>query len=426
MTENTAGYLADPRVQTSLGGTNPSPSARAADAQAVANEQDESTLAIVAWLMIGGVLSTKLSVTIVSGTALQLLLPFEYAMLGLLALRGSVEIRPLALLGVLAFFTLCTATAMANDSKFTSIFYVYLNYLPLIFCVKITKTSYTRFIKIHQTMMFFAAMLVFTDWGFQAAGKWMPNMEHFMPPALRFFNFNYIQALQWGAKYTKPNGFFFLETSYVAQYMAVAFVIEFCMFRRTLHLGVYIAALVVSFGGTGYSLLLLSLPMMALYARTKTVGLALALIPLALLLAANFGLFDNIMHRMNEFNETGSSGDQRFAGQLRELGRQIVNPEVMIKGIGPGNMEQGTGIVWVPPVKATVEYGVLTGIVYLALIFYCAFTKGTPLPVAYVTLIQFLLLNGGFLVPINIFYLIVMSCMVKIKKPSRSEALSSA
>ena len=415
MTESTARDPAYPRFQAPLPGL----ASPVVDPKSFAAAKDEATLATVVWLMIGGILSTKLSVTIISGTALQLLLPFEYLVLSILAARKAVEIRPLALIGLLLFYILCTATAMSNDSKFTSIFYVYLNYLPLIFCVRISRESYFRYIKIHQSLMIFVALLVFTDWIFQAFGKWMPNMEHFMLPSLRFFNFNYIQPLQWGAKYTKPNGFFFLETSYVAQYMAVAFVLEFCLFRRTLHLGVFIAALVVSFGGTGYSLLILSLPMMAFYARTKTVGLALALIPLALLLATSFGLFDNMVHRMNEFNETGSSGDQRFAGQLRELERRITSTEVMLKGIGPGNMEQGSGVVWNPPVKVAVEYGIITAIVYLSLIFYCSISKGTPAPIAYVTLLQFLLLNGGFLVPINIFYLIVMSCMVKIK-PSPS------
>jgi hypothetical protein len=377
---------------------------------------DEGKLTYLAWLLVIGISSMKLSVTIVHGTALELVLLFLYAMLVVMLLKGMVEIKPLSFITMLVFLSLMTVAAVATDSKFTSAFYVYLNYIPFIFCVRLTPGSYIRFINIHQMFMLAAAILAFVDWIFQVFNKPIPNMEHYIPAGLRFFNFNYIQPLEWGSKFVKPNAFIFLETSYLAQAMAAAFIIEFCLFRRTLWMGIYISALTITFGGTGYGLLLLSIPVLIYHARGKTMALSLALAPLALFLAASFGVMDNIQLRMSEFSQQNTSGDQRFGAQLREVKKHVSDPLVLLRGIGAGNTLQDTSIMWIPPVKVSVEYGFLVGAVFIILIVYSATSGGTPFAISLPLLLQYMIFNGGFLVPISVFYLLVMTCLVKPTK----------
>ena len=375
--------------------------------------RDEMTLGLLAWLLVGCVLLQKLSVTLVAGTALEFILPLEYLFIAFSLYRGAMQVRPISFICTILFFVAATASTIANNAKVTSIIYLYANYIPLMFYVAISKRHYRRFLNIHQIVMAFMALIVAIDWGVQILHLQMPNMEHIIPSQLRFFNFNYIQSLQYGNRYTKPNAFFFLETSYVAQSMAAAFVIEFCIFRRVLFLGTFISALILSFGGTGFVLLFACAPLMMFYLKPKTVGLGLALIPLALVIAASFGLFGNFEHRLDEFNHTGTSGDQRFSAQIRELQKNITDSDTILKGVGAGNMERDSGIVWTPAVKVAIEYGIFSSFIFLVAIIYSAVSGGTPPPIAFPMLFAFLFLNGGLLVPYNVFYLTIMSCMVK-------------
>ena len=375
--------------------------------------RDEITLGFLAWLLVISVIMQKISVTLVAGTALELILPFEYLFMALSLIRGVMHVRSLSFISVILFFVACTASTISNDAKVTSIIYLYANYIPLMFYVVISKSNYRRFLNIHQIIMMSMAAVVALDWMFQIIHLQMPNMEHIIPSPLRFFNFNYIQALNYGNKYTKPNAFFFLETSYVAQSMAAAFVIEFCIFRRVFYLGAFISALILSFGGTGFVLLFACFPLMMFYLKPKTVGLALALVPLALVIAASFGLFTNFANRLEEFNHSGTSGDQRFSAQIRVLEKNMTDPATILKGVGAGDMERDSGVVWTPAVKVAIEYGIFSAFIFLVALIYSAVSGGTPPPISFPMLFAFLFLNGGLLVPYNVFYLTIMSCMVK-------------
>lgn len=377
--------------------------------------------AVLAWTMVLGILSQKFALLLTSQTPLQLIVLIGYASLALLALYGKAHCNVLSLVLTLAFLGSATIANLFTAPAITSLAYVYAVYAPMPVRVKLSRPAYMRHLNLFQTLNLFVSGWVFLDWGFQFAGLPMPNVEHHLLEFFRYFNFNYIQPLEWGSPWLKPNAYFFLEVSFVAQSIATALVLELCLFRRVPLIGVYAIALIVSFSGTGLLLVALCLPVIVFYLRPKLIALALVATPIAVGTAFGIGLVDNAIHRSDEFSHEGASGNQRFLGQVeavtRSLGKQPMDAFV---GIGAGQMLQNGRVVWNPITKVTVEYGVFVALIYFAMIFTAVFGKGKPFIVGYVLLVQFLFLNGGFLVPIIVFTILILSGFIEIEDPPRA------
>jgi hypothetical protein len=177
---------------------------------------------------------------------------------------------------------------------------------------------------------------------------------------------------------------------------------------------------VCSFGGTGWVLILLSLPMIIAKLRLKMFAAALIVIPIAFYTASQVGLVENVMLRSQEFNRKGSSADQRFAGQVEEVVRNVTkSPSAVFVGIGAGNTLQDGRVVWNPVVKVTSEYGLVVSFFFFSLLIVSMFSNRIPFTVGYVNTVQFLLLNGGFLVPVNPFILLMLSTFISIRPESK-------
>ena len=72
-----------------------------------------------------------------------------------------------------------------------------------------------------------------------------------MPERIVYLHYNYIQPIHWGSPWMKPNAVFFLETSHISQFIAMAIIIELSCFFRVRYLAFLGAALMTTFGGTG-------------------------------------------------------------------------------------------------------------------------------------------------------------------------------
>jgi len=371
------------------------------------------------WLVVG-ILLQKLCILVAPTTGVQIPVVWLYILLPYLVYRGNILISVTRMILLMLFFIAALTVSFFNNPIPTSLFYVFGLYIPFMLIVKMDRPNYMRVLDIFQLFALFASIWVFMDWAFQVAGLPMPNAEHIIPKKIQFFQFNYIQPLNWNSKWYKPNAFFFLEVSYVSQVIASALIFELCIFRRFRYVIVLALGQVCSFGGTGWVLILLSLPMIIAKLRLKMFAAALIVIPIAFYTASQVGLVENVMLRSQEFNRKGSSADQRFAGQVEEVVRNVTkSPSAVFVGIGAGNTLQDGRVVWNPVVKVTSEYGLVVSFFFFSLLIVSMFSNRIPFTVGYVNTVQFLLLNGGFLVPVNPFILLMLSTFISIRPESK-------
>jgi hypothetical protein len=223
--------------------------------------------------------------------------------------------------------------------------------------------------------------------------------------------------MHWGSRWIKPNGVFFLETSHLSQFIAMGLVIESCIFRRPVFVLILAASLMASFGGTGLLLVLLASPLILLSMRPVHVLAAALFLPALLGLGAQIGWLDNVASRSDEASRDKSSGYYRFVEPAEAVVESLKgSPEIALLGEGAGSMRKGQGAAWPPYSKAIVEYGLIGAILWLLLVTVPVAGNGVPLIVSCAVLIQYHFLNGSFAVPLNVYYIWLLSAAYMVRK----------
>lgn len=216
----------------------------------------------------------------------------------------------------------------------------------------------------------------------------------------------------------KSNGLLLIEPSIFSQFMAVGLIIEFLAFRRILFCFLYMAAMVVSFSGTGWIVFSVFIVGVAFGLGMRGVLLALgavALIGVALVTAYLFApdVLSALGERATEVFHPGTSGHMRFITPFWALSDVIGRvPPASLFGIGGGMSEHLT----LPyeydvntPIKIILEYGVPALICYVSLL---VIADRTPLQRALVVpCIVLLLFTGSYsqFPPILFFMLLLIS-----------------
>ncbi|WP_340318200.1 hypothetical protein [Rhizorhabdus argentea] len=391
------------------------------------DKSERFVLRTITATLVVAVVTQKVAIPIVPGKiALQITLLIQYGMILALLLGGRIKLS----LGKLALFLTFSSAAVLvhilqakEDFSLPSLVYVILIYSTYIYVVPIRQETFTRYLMNFQIVAVCACIMVFMDWACQFAHLGMPSIEYFIPKSFIFFNYVYIQPLEWGARYLKPNGFFFLETSYVSQFIAFGLIIEICLFQRIRFLGALALGQVCSFGGTGMTLVLLSIPVVLFYFRLKLLPLILIAAPIAGITAIQIGLVDNIIMRSQEFSQEGSSGNQRFTVQAERVAEVLRgDTRDALIGIGAGQMPQYLNMMWTPVSKVLVEYGVIVYALFWTFLLFCMFGRGVPFVISWMALMQYVFLNGSFLVPINSFYNVMLAALLIVRKPKPPSA----
>lgn len=368
----------------------------------------------------------KVALLLFPGTALQIALPLTMIMIGLLCWRGGMGIDVRKSVLYLAFGAVAGLTALANNmsaSTLPSMLFVYAVYSTFVFSVPLSKTAYEKILDNVVILGIIAAGFVFIDWLAQLAGFGMPTIHDILPEKFRFFNYVYVQPIEWGSKWMKPNGYWFLETSFVSQFCAMSLVIECCRKQRLFYLATLASGLLLTFGGTGLMLVGLSLPVMLFYVRPRLLLICIMMLPLLFGVALKAGLIDNIASRTTEFSTEGKSGNQRFTKQAEVIGATLTGPtREGLLGIGPGRMPQRLNLLWIPATKVLVEYGLFSAILFWVFYFYSIFGRGVPIFASWIVAVQYLFLNGSFLVPICAVICVILAGMYRIDDPDKVKA----
>jgi hypothetical protein len=136
----------------------------------------------------------------------------------------------------------------------------------------------------------------------------------------------------------KSNGIFLTEPSTLSQMTALGILIEVFEFRRPRYLLVLALGFLVAYSGTGLLLLLIFLPLAGL--RHGRAGLSALLVVMFMLGLFATGIIDlyAFTSRTAEFEDTHSSGFERFVSPLWLAGKHLntASLQALLVGNGPG------------------------------------------------------------------------------------------
>jgi hypothetical protein len=174
----------------------------------------------------------------------------------------------------------------------------------------------------------------------------------------------------------KSNGFFLLEPSIFSQAMAMALMLEILTTRRAWLLALFLAALVLSFSGTGWIVLATFLLTVAgrlgrrgvLIAATAALALMAIAVFASLLSPDVAAIFSD---RFAELSQPGTSGNLRFATPF-QLMHDVLGHEsnAWLFGIGAGASERldlAYDYNVNTPIKIMLEYGLPALLLYVAI-----------------------------------------------------------
>ncbi|CAN7294877.1 hypothetical protein LJR225_001556 [Phenylobacterium sp. LjRoot225] len=361
--------------------------------------------------------------------SISILIPLLYVGLGVAMVTSTLGVSLIRVLtfGLLLLVALTSQLLVGRPFSAPSFLMLIVLYFPMIFIWKMSIGDYRRVIEAFQNVMVIGAVMVFVQLGWEFAfglGTTL-SIEPLAPRQLLLPGYIYEAPFQYGAAFVRPNGFFFLEPSFVSMFLAAALILELTEFSRPLRIGLYGGALIACLGATGVVMVAVAAPWILRRMKPKMLMIVLVLAASALIAALAFGGAELAASRLAELSRPGTSASERIVAPLRQLNQLSMDPERLVTGSGAGNMSAFQASSW-PIVKLLDEYGALTTLAYL-LLFIAAIWRApsTALAVGLFVVINF---TGGYLLnPVPIFMVVLLLSMPRVaaKAPPRARPATS-
>ncbi len=339
-------------------------------------------------------------------------MPLIFPIIGWLMIYAKAGIDPIRMAIYFLFSSAAILSCYLSGKAFSasSVFLVLATYITWTVELRVSRHVYQRCMNVFVWAALVGAGLVIVQQLAQAAGYpgWL-NLETVIPEPLLQKGYNYLQPYEFLSKKIKPNGVFFLESSFVSQFVALGFVIEASLFRRMGRLALMGVALPLTYAGTGLIIVGLCLPVLLIRASAKLAFAGIA--ALALLGAAGYatGWYDTIAPRLTEVNREGSSGYYRYTAPTLEAMDRLNQPDAILAGDGAGGVwvDASDPTVHEPVIKVLLEYGLLTALLYTSFMLYCMFYRAPDFAISWAFLL-FLNTGGGYmLTPV-----VVLACLL--------------
>lgn len=369
--------------------------------------------------IIGVIVLQKLALPV--GVAyLELCLPLLGAGLVVILMRLGLAIDPLRLLTLALFLLSCLLSQLLSGASMSGPAFLLMIglYSVMIFRIDVSETTYLRCLNVYQTAMLFVVGIVVLQHVVQIIGSWTlwPNLDKLLPQQLLLPGYNYLQPVKYASRFYKPHGIFFLETSMVSQFAALAAIIELVYFRRVTHVVAYVALLLMLFAGTGLLVLGLTAPfLLPLLNRRALIGLVFGGF-LAAVVAVGSGWFAQIQDRIFEFQHPGTSGYYRFTVPFLTLMDRAGDPSSLITGYGAGNTPTRDASILLPPVKVAFEYGFIPMFLFFLFFIICMFRSAPNVGIAVGFLMFYLFGGGSFGVPVYIVMCVLFCTLLRVGK----------
>jgi len=232
---------------------------------------------------------------------------------------------------------------------------------------------------------------------------------------------NTIIPITPGSSLVKSNGIFLVEPSTMSQMAALGILIEVLEFRRPRYLIPLALGLLLSYSGSGITILLLFLPLTGLVNRRSQLVLLLFTLLVIALLASGIINLSVFTSRVSEFDDTNASAFQRFISSFWMAGEHFdtASLPVLLRGAGPGTMKEfaplafytAFGGTWF---KVVYEYGLIGAFVFTCFLASC-FRRSRCPKLLIAAIIYFYLFTSGNL--LNTSYLIIIVVLCTLSGP---------
>lgn len=331
-----------------------------------------------------------------------------------IAVMAACDRVMLSRLKTIAFAVFVSVVAISQflargDVSVLSVLFLLVLYGCAIFRFTIDESDARRLMDSFSTLMLLPAAIVLFQFAFQKTTG-LPNplsMDRLMPPEVLLKGYIYEAPYPWGGTFSRPNGFFFLETSFASAFCAAAAIVELTHFRRIGRSVLFLGATAASLGGTGIGMLLIALPFLAMRLAAPVVILTLAAGGVAIALGLLLGAPLPIAARLAELGIRDSSAFERLIAPAHALLALTGDPGHVFSGTGAGTVPSEAGSAW-PVTKLVQEYG-LAALIAFEVFLLCgnAYAFNPALIAALLVIYHF---TGGYLLSPVMALLVVLFC----------------
>jgi hypothetical protein len=391
-----------------------------------ASEARSGTLARTAavWLLLLGVTIGQRFCVPFGTSQIPISAFIAYAALYLLLTSGRARVNATALILYGAVIVSLVVTLFFGKVFFStfSFFYLILLYFVYLFSTDVTRSEYLGYLKIYQNLMIGLAIIALAQFVEQLTLHTTMSLFDLVPENFQLIGYNTRPTLFYGSAFYKANADFFLEPSFLSQYMAVAIIIEILFFGSWKRIALYGAAIFVSFSGTGMVLLLLFAVATVIRTRRWAMLYPLPFLVILLVIFQDNQFVTAIVGRLGEFDDTNTSAFMRFIGP-NEVLTSILGPDfgAFLVGRGPGFVEDlNRGMLGAPvnfPVihKMLLEYGIVGTLPFMAFILHRFFAGSRSKLLSAAALLMYLFLSGSLLQPHTIFLFYVLVILMPMQ-----------
>jgi hypothetical protein len=346
------------------------------------------------------------------------------AAIAMLVAVGQARVDTNALLlYALTIFSISLTLYFAKSGFSTFSFsYLVVLYSVFIFSVEVSRQEYLSCLDRYQNILLILSIIALLQLLDEfTSGTEFSVFDH-LPDSVILQGYNTRPVLFYGSAFHKANADFFLEPSFLSQFMALGIIIEILFFGRLWRMALFGLAIFASFSGTGMLLLLVFAGLASFRARRIELLYALPALLVIFLIFHDNPYVTAITGRLGEFGDERSSAFMRFVAPNQALS-EIIGDDftAFLVGRGPGFVES-VGILAnyqanFPVIqKMLIEYGVAGLLPFSAFILYCFFARTRSVPLSLAVLFAYLFLSGSLLQPHTLYLFFVLVVLMPPEK----------
>jgi uncharacterized membrane protein len=342
---------------------------------------------------------------------ISLCVPLAFLAVYLLIASGQIRINTVGFLLYALTVAMMVATLYIGKDSFSPFSFIYLVslYLIYVFSVDVAKDEYLGYLSIFQMLLVPLALIALAQYAEQVFLGSTFSLLADVPKDYLLLGYNTRPTLGYGSTFYKSNGEFFLEPSFLSQYMAIGIIIEIIYFRKWWRAGLFGLAIYASFSGTGMVLLALFAALGAIKLKRYELLYALPVLVVLYLVFQDNPYVTAITGRVDEFDQQSSSAFIRFVGPNQAL-EDLIYPDFLafLFGKGPGVVDTlGKSLSYVAnfPVmhKILIEYGIFGLVPFMSFILYRYFCAIRSHLLSGALLVMYLFLSGALLQPHTLY-----------------------
>jgi hypothetical protein len=326
------------------------------------------------------------------------------------ALRGALAVFPLRLAVFLLVMVISLGLPVLHGEQFSlpSVAMLVVLFLPFACYFPQTSVTFDDALAVLLGLCKLVAVLGIAQYALQyfLPHEWLFPIDYYVPSSFRVAFYANEGPLAYGSALYRSSGVVMLEPSVYSQFMAVGIIAELSTRNRFTHALLYLAALVVSYSGTGIMALALALPVLILSQRRWDLLIFIGVVAALVAVLSPYLNLEIFLARSGELSSesTGSSGYARFVGgffTFNEYSQGSLYHTLF--GHGPGSAR---ALIEHSPFftaemtlfKSLLELGVVGSFLFLGYVMWAIFDNSAPVPLKFILALIFFL--GGTFTPL--------------------------